>query len=167
MNNEERNNVRIEGDTAVDEAVFSPVQSSLYYAGFWMRLWAYLLDLIVISSINGILIYPVFRLFDMPLEKTHMFAPLSIATAITFYLYFILMTKFFKQTIGKMVFGLKVVDLNGGSLTWSTIVFREIIGKFISKMILLIGFLIVAFTRKKQGIHDMVADTAVIHERTC
>jgi len=167
MNTEERNNAQIEENTAVAEAVFSSVHSSLYYAGFWMRLWAYLLDLIVISSINGILIYPVFRLFDMPLEKTHMFAPLSIATAITFYLYFILMTKFFKQTIGKMVFGLKVVDLNGGTLTWSTIVFREIIGKFISKMTLLIGFLIIAFTRKKQGIHDMIADTTVIHERTC
>jgi uncharacterized RDD family membrane protein YckC len=149
------------------ETVIRPNHLSVCYAGFWMRFWAYLLDLLVIASINGIVVHPIFRLMNLPLEKSHMFTPLSIVTAATFYLYFILMTKIFKQTLGKMVFGLKVIDMNDKPLTWSTILFRELVGKFISKTILLIGFLMVAFSPKKQGIHDMIADTTVVHERTC
>nr|WP_181537683.1 RDD family protein [Anoxybacillus calidus] len=149
------------------ETVVLPNYATFHYAGFWMRFWAYLLDLIVIASMNGIIVYPIFRFMDLPLEKNHMFTPLSIATATTFYLYFIFMTKIFKQTIGKMVFGLKVIDVNNRSLTWSTVLFRELVGKFISKTILFIGFLVAAFSPKKQGIHDMIADTTVVHERTC
>jgi uncharacterized RDD family membrane protein YckC len=149
------------------EAIISPARSTAHYAGFWMRFWAYLLDLLVIASINGIIAYPIFRFMDLPLEKNHVFTPLSIVTAATFYLYFILMTKIFKQTLGKMVFGLKVIDINDEPLTWSTVLFRELVGKFISKTILFIGFLVIAFSSKKQGIHDMVADTTVIYDRTC
>lgn len=138
---------------------------SYYFAGFWMRFWAYLLDLVVIGSINRLLIKPIFRIADIPLHDSDIFAPISIATAITFYLYFVLMTKFFRQTLGKMVFGLKVINLKGDHLDWSTVFFREFIGKFISKAILFIGFLVIAFSPKKQGLHDIFADTAVVHER--
>lgn len=135
------------------------------YAGFWIRFWAYLLDLAVIASLNGILVYPVFRLMELPLNETSMFAPISIATAIIFYAYFVLMTKFFGQTLGKMVFGLKVTALNQAKLSWSTVLFREWIGRFISGTILVLYF-VVGFLPKKQGIHDLFAETTVIHERT-
>jgi uncharacterized RDD family membrane protein YckC len=92
-----------------------------------------------------------------------MFAPIAIVTAIIFYGYFVLMTKIFGQTIGKMVFGLKVVTLDGKPLSWSTILFREWIGRFISVTII-IGYIIVAFLPKKQGIHDLFVDTTVIHK---
>ncbi|WP_410489388.1 RDD family protein [Bacillus sp. DTU_2020_1000418_1_SI_GHA_SEK_038] len=129
-----------------------------------MRFWAYLLDLIVIGSIDRILINPIFRLLDIPLTEFNTFAPISIATAITFYAYFVLMTRFFNQTLGKMAFGLKVVDLKGKKLTWGTILFREWIGRFISATIM-IGYIIVAFLPKKQGLHDLFTDTTVIHEK--
>ncbi|QOR65843.1 RDD family protein [Cytobacillus suaedae] len=138
--------------------------SAVPYAGFWMRFWAYLVDLIVIGSINRIIIYPVLRYFDFPLSDSNMFAVSSIATAITFYLYFVLMTKFFSQTLGKMIFGLKVIELHGEKIKWSTVFFREFIGKFISKF-LFIGYILVAFLPKKQGLHDIFADTTVIHEK--
>ena len=136
----------------------------LHYAGFWMRFWAYIADLIVIGSINRILINPILRFLDIPLSDSSMFAVSSIATAFTFYLYFVLMTKFFKQTLGKMIFGLKVIEISNKHLTWSTVIFRELIGKFISKF-LFIGFVLVAFFPKKQGLHDIFADTTVVHER--
>ncbi len=148
-----------------NEPVKSEGIRKVYYAGFWMRFWAYLLDLIVISSINQLLIFPVFRFLDFPIAKEHMFTPIAILTALTMYVYFVLMTKFFRQTIGKMVFGLKVVNLTGGSLSWSTVLIREVIGKFISKTILLVGFLVVAFTPRNQGVHDLFSDTSVILER--
>jgi uncharacterized RDD family membrane protein YckC len=133
------------------------------FAGFWMRFWAYLLDLIVIGSIDRLLIKPIFRLLDVPLMETNLFAPISIATAITFYAYFVLMTKFFGQTLGKMVFGLKVIGLGEERLSWKTILFREWIGRFISSTIV-IGYIITAFLPKKQGLHDLFSDTSVIHE---
>ncbi|WP_409251636.1 RDD family protein [Bacillus sp. SCS-153A] len=132
--------------------------------GFWMRFWAYLLDLVVISSIGRLIVYPLFRAMDLSLVKDDMFAPISIISAIIFYGYFILMTKYLGQTLGKMAFGLKVIELNGKPLKWGTVIFRELIGRFISASILIL-YVVVAFTNKKQGIHDLFADTTVIREK--
>jgi uncharacterized RDD family membrane protein YckC len=132
------------------------------YAGFWMRFWAYLLDLIVVGSIERLLVSPLFRWLDVPLGEFNMFAPISIASAIIFYLYFVLMTRYFNQTLGKMVFGLKVINLKSDKLSWGTILFREWIGRFISATVV-VGYIIVAFLPKKQGLHDLFTDTTVIH----
>ncbi|WP_307311815.1 RDD family protein [Neobacillus driksii] len=139
-----------------------PHTVSFRFAGFWMRFWAYLLDLIVIGSIERLIINPLFRILEIPLVEFNMFAPISIASAIIFYLYFVLMTKYFHQTLGKMVFGLRVVDLKSEKLSWGTILFREWIGRFISATIV-VGYIVVAFLPRKQGLHDLFTDTSVIH----
>ncbi|QJX63430.1 RDD family protein [Niallia circulans] len=139
-------------------------EGSYVYAGFWMRFWAYLADLIIVSSVNRILIYPILRIADIPLYESGIFSTVNICTAITFYLYFVLMTKFLKQTLGKMIFGLKVVPINKEKLTWDTILFREWIGRFISSSFFIL-YALVAFLPKKQGLHDIFADTAVVHDR--
>ena len=140
-------------------------QPDYKFAGFWMRFWAYLLDIVVIGSINRIIVYPIFRMFDLSLSEANIFAPVSIITAIVFYAYFVVMTKYFGQTLGKMVFGLKVISLHNEKLNWSTIMFREWIGRFISGTILIL-YIIVGFLPKKQGIHDLFADTTVVHVRS-
>jgi uncharacterized RDD family membrane protein YckC len=134
------------------------------FAGFWMRFWAYLADLIVIGSISRIIVYPIFRAAGLSLADSGIFTPANIAAAVIFYTYFVLMTKYFRQTLGKMIFGLKVVSLKDEEMSWSTILFREWIGRFISATIY-IGYIIVAFLPKKQGLHGPFADTSVIHER--
>lgn len=139
-----------------------PDTVSIRFAGFWMRFWAYLLDLIVVGSIERLIINPLFRILEIPLIEFNMFAPISIASAIIFYAYFVLMTKYFNQTLGKMVFGLRVVDLKSEKLSWGTILFREWIGRFISATII-VGYIVVAFLPKKQGLHDLFTDTSVIH----
>lgn len=139
-----------------------PEPVSIRYAGFWMRFWAYLLDLIVVGSLERLIIKPLFRILEIPLVEFNMFAPISIASAIIFYLYFVLMTKYFNQTLGKMVFGIKVIDLKNDKLSWGTILFREWIGRFISATVV-IGYVIVAFLPKKQGLHDLFTDTSVVH----
>nr|WP_295969856.1 RDD family protein [uncultured Bacillus sp.] len=151
-------------ERSFDEGDVSFAEAKPNYAGFWIRFWAYLLDLIVIGSINGILVYPVFRLLDLPAKESSMFAPVSIITAVFFYGYFVLMTKFFGQTLGKMVFGLKVTTIENKKMNWSTVLFREWIGRFISTTIFIL-YAVVAFLPKKQGLHDLFADTVVIHER--
>jgi uncharacterized RDD family membrane protein YckC len=137
--------------------------AALPYAGFWMRFWAYLADIIIIASINRIIVHPIFKLMDLS-SGQGWFSPEAIFTAIVYYLYFTLMTKFLGQTLGKMIFGLKVVGLKEEKLSWGTVVFREFIGRFISKTII-VGYIIVGLMPKKQGLHDIFADTTVILDK--
>ncbi|MGO4888722.1 RDD family protein [Anaerobacillus sp. MEB173] len=137
---------------------------TIRFAGFWMRFWAYLLDLVVVFSLNGILAYPVLRWLGIVEVEYFIFSIEALITALVGYVYFMVMTKYGGQTLGKKVFGLKVVGKENDQLSWSTVIFRELIGKFISQTLLFIGYLIVAFSKKKQGAHDWIADTYVIHE---
>lgn len=134
-------------------------------AGFWTRFWAYLIDLIVIYAIAGLLIKPVFRVIDIPVSNPSFlfFTPYKITILIVLLLYFTLMTKYFQQTIGKMVLGIKVVPKTGAELSWGTLIFREVIGRFISKTLVL-PYLLVPFMPKKEALHDIFADTYVVHE---
>lgn len=138
------------------------ISRSYHYAGFWMRFWAYLLDLIVTSSVIRLFVNPIFHLLDIE-KGTSMFSGYSVIGAVIFFSYFIFMTKFFGQTLGKMVFGLRVVSLQTDRLSWMDVLFRELIGRYISKTIWGL-YLVVAFTKKKQGIHDLFVSTTVIHE---
>jgi uncharacterized RDD family membrane protein YckC len=168
MDSEHQDLEKVDLMDEVNETVQDPMYMGameVKYAGFWMRFWAYLLDLLVIGSLNGIVIYPIFRALDLSLNKANMFAPVSIVTAIIFYVYFVLMTRFFGQTLGKMVFGLRVISLQDQKLSWGAIIFREWIGRFISGTIIIL-YVVVGFLPKKQGIHDLFADTTVIHERS-
>jgi uncharacterized RDD family membrane protein YckC len=51
--------------------------------------------------------------------------------------------------------------LNGNRVSFGTAFIRAI-GKIISGMIMYIGYLMAAFTEKKQGLHDMIASTLVV-----
>jgi len=66
-----------------------------------------------------------------------------------------------QATLGKKILGLKVVDLNGNRIS-----FGQATGRFfasiLSGLILGIGYLMVAFNPKKQGLHDQIAGTFVI-----
>ncbi|MBS7345844.1 MAG: RDD family protein [Caryophanon sp.] len=134
-------------------------------AGFWMRLWAYLIDLLVIGAITSIVVKPVFYLLDVTREEYIWYAPYTIASAIVFYGYFVLMTKLVGQTVGKMIFGLRVIADNGKPLTWGAVLFREWIGRFISVKTV-VFYLLVAVVPNNKGLHDLIADTVVVHEDT-
>lgn len=135
------------------------------YAGFWMRFWAYITDLIVVFSINGIIFTPLKFINDGAPIDISVWTLKGILSVIVFYAYFLLMTKYFQQTVGKMLFGLKVVRLGDEPLTWVDLLFREVVGRVIYKVFLALNllYIVVAFTPKKQGIHDLFADTTVIH----
>ncbi|SFE01416.1 Uncharacterized membrane protein YckC, RDD family [Lentibacillus persicus] len=134
------------------------------YAGFWMRFWAYLVDLVIVFSINGILLSP-FKFFD-PIN-IGFWTTAGIVGAIVFYLYFLLMTKFFGKTLGKMIFGLKVVREDMKPLEWSDLIFREIVGRFIHRVFWFTNllYLFVAFSNQKQGLHDIFGSTRVVFDR--
>ncbi|WP_077324905.1 RDD family protein [Virgibacillus siamensis] len=137
------------------------------YAGFWMRFWAYLADLIIVFSINGILLLPFKFMNNGEAIDVGFWTAAGIVGVIVLYLYFLLMTKWFGQTLGKMIFGLRVVRKDGGPLGWSDLIFREIVGRFIHRVFFITNllYLFVAFAPEKQGIHDIIAGTRVIFDR--
>lgn len=136
-------------------------------AGFWMRFWAYTVDLIIVWSVNGLLLNPLKFVNNGTSIDIGFWTLAGIISTIVLYLYFVLMTKFYGQTIGKMIFGLKVIRKDFEPLKWGDLVFREVIGRFLYRVIgiLTLLYVVVAFDPLKQGIHDMIGDTRVIHER--
>lgn len=133
-------------------------------AGFWMRLWAFAIDSLIVSSVIGIIINPIFHLFDWNLSDSNWYAPITIISGIIYYIYFVVMTKVWQQTIGKMIFGLKVKSDNENKLTWSTAIFREVVGRFISNTIPIL-YILVAFMPNNKSVQDSIADTVVVHEK--
>jgi uncharacterized RDD family membrane protein YckC len=81
------------------------------------------------------------------------------------WLYFALMESSSKQgTLGKIALGIKVTDLSGNAISFGRATARHF-GKILSTIILLAGYLMVAFTAKKQGLHDMIAGCLVVNKR--
>ncbi|MBD3110471.1 RDD family protein [Bacillus sp. AGMB 02131] len=150
-----------------DETVEHVKSDDGAYAGFWLRFWAYLIDLVSIWSLDHLLVKPIFKMLNISQYDFEIFSPITIGSAIVFYLYFVLMTKYFGQTLGKMVLGIRVISLKDQSLSWGTVIFRELIGRFIVRT-LMFGFtyILVGVLPKKQGLHDIFADTSVIQERS-
>ncbi len=69
-------------------------------------------------------------------------------------------------SVGKKLIGLKVIKEDGKYPIGLVDAFiREIIGKFVSSLLLGIGYLIIGFNPKKQGLHDMIAKTYVVYEK--
>ncbi|MBH0229681.1 RDD family protein [Halobacillus yeomjeoni] len=141
--------------------------TKLIYAGFGIRFFAYIIDLLIVWSVNSIIIRPLIRLLNIESAKLwiEMLSAENILTSIIFFLYFILMTKYFRATLGKMIFGLSVESLNGKPLSNGQIIFREFIGRYISMAVFGLPYLVVAFTKRHQGVHDLFADTSVIKNR--
>lgn len=69
-----------------------------------------------------------------------------------------------QATIGKRICGLRVTRLDGRRISLPRAVGRYL-GKFVSALILGIGFLMIAWTRRKQALHDLMADTLVVRLR--
>jgi uncharacterized RDD family membrane protein YckC len=66
----------------------------------------------------------------------------------------------YQATLGKMIFGMKVTDLNGNRISFGRATGRHF-AKWLSAMILFIGYIMVGFTERKQGLHDLLAGTLV------
>lgn len=76
--------------------------------------------------------------------------------------YYVVFTGHGGQTPGKMAVRVKVIRRDGQPVSYGRALFRELPCKFISAIILGIGYLMIAFDEQKQGLHDRMADTYVI-----
>ena len=69
----------------------------------------------------------------------------------------------FAATPGKMACKLKVVLPDGGQVSYPRAIGRHF-AKYISGMILLIGYIMAAFDKQKRSLHDRICDTRVIQK---
>jgi uncharacterized RDD family membrane protein YckC len=137
-------------------------QSQVAYGGFWIRLVAYLIDAIVLSVVVGVIASIMgLNIFDP--ESAASFDPtLNLASVVIGWLYFSLMESSERgATLGKMALGLRVVSSSGQRLSFLNATGRYF-AKILSAIILCIGFLMIAFTDRKRGLHDMIAGTLVV-----
>lgn len=134
------------------------------YGGFWIRVVAYIIDAILLTIVCGI----ADRLLGIDIFASDWkhYDPLAnlISLAIG-WLYFALLESSERgATVGKMVMGLRVVTSDGRRLSFMNATGRYF-AKILSAIILCIGFIMVAFTDKKRGLHDIIAGTLVIKTR--
>lgn len=140
---------------ATDSIVESPARQKP--ASFLIRACAHLIDMFLAYIILMSVMFVVLSLsFD---------APGAIAGLISVWLYYALMESSPKQaTVGKNLFGLVVVDLEGRRISFLRASGRSI-GILLSTLTLLIGFLMCIWTARKQCLHDMLAQCLVLQKK--
>lgn len=122
------------------------------YAGFWIRFVALLIDCIIIVPLNN---YILSYMGDGSILRL-------LGPNLIWWVYTAGLTSSNLQgTLGKKILGLKVVDLNGNRISFARATGR-FFASILSGLILGIGYLMVAFNPKKQGLHDQIAGTYVI-----
>jgi uncharacterized RDD family membrane protein YckC len=149
----------------------TPVQ----YAGFWRRLAAYLIDGLLLA-VAWFAMLVVIRTTYLALtgqesedlsdgaRDTIVFLS-RVAAAIVGWLYCAAMESSAKQaTLGKIALGIVVTDMNGRRVSFGRATGRYF-GRLLSGGMLGIGLIIIAFTEKKQGLHDIMADCLVVVKR--
>ncbi|MGB0117042.1 MAG: RDD family protein [Terriglobales bacterium] len=146
-----------------------PPMVGVGYGGFWIRVVAFIIDgilvRVVVSPIH--LVFGGLGLAGM-MSGIHPLGLAVLGGGVTFiatlfgsWLYEAFMeSSSYQATLGKMIFGMKVTDLNGNRISFERATGRHF-AKWLSAMILFIGYIMVGFTERKQGLHDLLAGTLV------
>ena len=141
------------------------------YSGFWRRSAAFAIDGFLIGIIQAVVNTVMIASIGAVGTESEalmfgIIGVVSLATFIGMWLYFALMESSAKQaTLGKMMVGIVVTDINGDRVSFGKASGRYF-GKIVSSVILMIGYLMAAFTERKQALHDIMADCLVIRKPT-
>ena len=126
------------------------------YAGFWVRFVALVIDCIIIVPFNN---YILSYMGEGSILRI-------LVPNLIWWIYTAGLTSSILQaTLGKKILGLKVVDLNVNRISFAPATGR-FFASILSGLILGIGYLMVAFNPKKQGLHDQIAGTFVVKAGT-
>ena len=138
------------------------IEINLEYAGFWIRFAAIIIDSIIALVANS-LIHLIFfsqdELFSLgwSAEDTLDIA-WQIIAIIAFWIGF-------GATPGKMLLRLQIVESDTGGKIGAVDAIGRFLGYLVSGLPLFLGFIWIAFDRRKQGFHDKLASTVVVHKR--
>lgn len=142
-----------------------------------MRFAAFLIDSLIVGilTLAARLVlavsFSVFGLFEVnPLDVEVLFT-YTVKDIILYLLgaaYYIICTYCAGTTAGKRLFNLRVVPAetkDGEKLRLFDVVYRETIGKFLSGVIMNIGYIIAGIDSEKRALHDILCDTRVIYAK--
>ena len=158
----------MEPTRAVPPAPPMTYAESLPKAGFWMRAVASLLDSLLLGLVQFVfsLILGLTAGTMLSGMEPHGEAFVGLMTtlfgALVGLTYAVFFTGYCGQTPGKMALRIKVIRTTGEEISYGRAFVREVPGKFLSGILLGIGYLMVAFDSQKQGLHDRIANTYVI-----
>ncbi|MCG8345837.1 MAG: RDD family protein [Chlorobiales bacterium] len=140
------------------------INEATQFGGFWIRVGAYFIDAVVLM-IPVLLISFLYRSVTLAADEMEQaiveFMDFSLKTIVWWVYCAVLHSSKWQATVGKKVVGLKVVDEKGNRISFGRATGRYF-ATFLSTLILGIGYLMVGWTKKKQGLHDMIAGTYVI-----
>lgn len=157
-----------------EEEVKPSTWEGILRGGFWLRSMALAMDSLILFLLVAIFVVLGFLSLSMGATGERgisLFRQVWIVLPTTLPLGIVLVLSYFTffhgtwgQTIGKMVFSLRVVRTAGQSLTFSR-AFVRALGYGLSAFPFFLGFFWVGFTSSKRSWHDALADTMVIRER--
>jgi len=148
------------------------------FGGFWRRFLACAIDCVILYFLSLILLLigllalksggvsfgSIAMTGNLPLG-TGLFAAVYAVTALlTGMIYFIWFHGTAGATPGKMLFGLRVIQISGENMTLG-VAFLRWVGCLVSALVFLLGFIWIAVDRRKQGWHDKIAATLVIRTK--
>lgn len=139
-------------------------QENMNYAGFWIRFAATMIDSVLVMLVTFPLLWWIYgpRYFDGSMNAVVAGPADFLVSWVLPSLAVILFWRHRQATPGKMLFSLRVVDAeSGGPLTLGQGVGRYL-AYFVSTIPLCLGFVWIAFDKRKQGWHDKLAGTVVI-----
>jgi eukaryotic-like serine/threonine-protein kinase len=143
---------------------------SVEYAGFWLRWIASWIDGLILCVPWLITVYYFIRLFYDPSrdEETSIvvnwiaFLIANLVFTLPSWLYYAIMESSpTRATVGKMVLGIVVTNLEGNKISFAQATGRHF-AKIISAMILYRGYFMAGFTEKKQALHDLMTRCLVV-----
>ena len=133
-----------------------------------MRFLAYLVDSLVMSAVFfplgfglGLALGASGANADSPLFPVVQMGINGVSIVAGWLYHSLFESSSWQATLGKKLLGIRVTDLNGNRISFGRATGRYF-GMILSGMICFIGFVMVAFTEKKQGLHDMLAGTLVV-----
>lgn len=144
--------------------------ASLPKAGFWVRGVAFLVDLAIVTALTvagSFLVWGAVEVggaFSLTSELALEWLQTTATTVLTVLIvlgYFILFVGWRGQTAGKMLLGLKIIRVTGMEVGYAR-AFVRWVGQLLGFLIFGMGFLMAAFSRRKQGLHDKLAGTYVV-----
>lgn len=141
-------------------------RGAVEYAGFWMRLLAYVVDVIlvyILSFVAGFVLGVIFLAAGADSNSTVTQAVIflvAVGIALFYYIYF--PSGAWQATPGKRICGIHIIREDGKRVT-GPLALGRYLAYIISALPLGIGFIMVAFTDQKRGLHDMICGTRVVY----
>ena len=134
------------------------------YAGFWLRFCAVVIDGIVLYIPAVIIIGITIGVFAISDKRADTFID-ALYFLISLIYSSLMESSSWQATVGKRLIGIKVTDINGNRISFERATGRTF-AKMLSGLILGIGYIMIAFTKRKQGLHDMLAGTLVVKDKS-